>query len=52
MLARYGERVPPFDLQIGQTLGPAERPLGNDSADSMISATTFEHDLTVVTRNV
>jgi predicted nucleic acid-binding protein len=52
VLALYGERVVPFDLQIVRRWGQLSAALGNDSADLMISATALEHGLTVVTRNV
>ena len=52
VLALYGERVLPFDLQIARRWGQLSAILGNDSADLMISATALEHGLTVVTRNV
>ncbi len=52
VLALYGERVLPFDLQIARRWGQLSAALGNDSADLMISATALEHGLTVVTRNV
>ena len=52
VLALYGERVVPFDLQIARRWGQLIAALGNDSADLMISATALEHGLTVVTRNV
>lgn len=52
MLALYGERVLPLDLQIARRWGQLSAALGNDSADLMISATALEHGLTVVTRNV
>jgi len=52
MLALYGERILPFDLQIARRWGRLSAALGNDSADLMISATALEHGLTVATRNV
>ena len=52
MLALYGERVPPFDLQIARRWAQLSAALDNDSADPMISATALEHGLTVVIRNV
>jgi predicted nucleic acid-binding protein len=52
VLAIYGERILPFDLQIARRWGQLSAALGNDSADLMISATALEHGLTVVTRNV
>ena len=51
VLALYGERILPLDLQIARRWGQLSA-LGNDSADLMISATALEHGLTVVTRNV
>ncbi len=52
VLALYGERVLPLDLQIARRWGQLSAAVGNDSADLMISATALEHGLTVVTRNV
>ena len=52
VLALYGERILPFDLQVARRWGQLSATLGNDSADLMISATALEHGLTVVTRNV
>ncbi len=52
MLALYGERVLPFDLQAARRWGALSAALGNESADLMIAATALEHGLTVVTRNV
>jgi predicted nucleic acid-binding protein len=52
VLALYGERIVPFDLQTARRWGALSADLGNDSADLMIAATALEHGLTVVTRNV
>ena len=52
MLALYGERVLPFDVQTARRWGALSAALGNESADLMIAATALEHGLTVVTRNV
>jgi predicted nucleic acid-binding protein len=52
MLALYGARVLPFDLQTARRWGALSAALGNESADLMIAATALEHGLTVVTRNV
>ena len=52
VLALYGERILPFDLQVARRWGQLSAALGNDSADLMIAATALEHGLTVVTRNV
>jgi|SRR6266852_891956 len=52
VLALYGERILPFDLQTARRWGALSAVLGNDSADLMIAATALEHGLTVVTRNV
>jgi toxin FitB len=51
VLALYGERVLPFDLQAARRWGVLSAALGNES-DLMIAATALEHGLTVVTRNV
>ncbi len=52
VLALYGERVLPFDLQAARRWGGLSAALGNESADLMIAATALEHGLTVVTRNL
>ena len=52
MLALYGERILPFDLQTARRWGALSAALGNRSADLMIAATALEHGLTVVTCNV
>jgi hypothetical protein len=52
VLALYGDRILPFDLQIARRWGQLSAALGNDSADLMISATALERGLTIVTRNV
>jgi toxin FitB len=52
VLALYGERILPFDLQTARRWGALSAALGNRSADLMIAATALEHGLTVVTRNV
>ncbi len=52
VLALYGERILPFDLQSARRWGRLSALLGNESADLMIAATALEHGLTVVTRNV
>ena len=51
VLALYGERVLPFDLQTARRWGALSAALGNESADLMIAATALERGLTVVTRN-
>jgi hypothetical protein len=51
ILALYGERILPFDLQTARRWGALSAALGNDSADLMIAATALERGLTVVTRN-
>src|SRR5436189_2613126 len=52
VLALYGERILPFELQTARRWGLLSAALGNESADLMIAATALEHGLTVVTRNV
>ncbi len=52
VLALYGERIVPFELQTARRWGVLSATLGNDSADLMIAATALEHGLTVVTRNI
>jgi toxin FitB len=51
VLALYGERILPFDMQAARRWGAMSAALGNDGADLMIAATALEHGLTVVTRN-
>jgi toxin FitB len=51
VLAIYGERILPFDIQAARRWGALSAALGNDSADLMIAATALERGLTVVTRN-
>jgi predicted nucleic acid-binding protein len=52
VLALYGERIVPFDLQTARRWGTLSASLGNESADLMIAATALERGLTVVTHNV
>jgi predicted nucleic acid-binding protein len=52
VLALYGDRILPFDLQVARRWGELSAALGNDSADLMIAATALEHGLIVVTRNL
>lgn len=52
VLALYGERILPFELQSARRFGRLSAALGHDSADLMIAATALEHGLIVVTRNV
>jgi predicted nucleic acid-binding protein len=52
VLALYGDRVLPFDLQTARRWGAVSAARGNRGADLMIAATALEHGLTVVTRNV
>src|SRR5712692_5059300 len=52
VLALYGERVLPFDLQTARRWGGLSAALGNERADLVIAATALQHGLTVVTRNV
>jgi predicted nucleic acid-binding protein len=51
MLALYGERILPFDLEAARRWGCLSAALGNDSADLIIAATGLARGLTVVTRN-
>jgi predicted nucleic acid-binding protein len=51
VLALYGERVLPFDLQTARRWGALSAAFGDASADLMVAATALEHGLTVVTRN-
>lgn len=51
LLALYGDRILPFDLQAARRWGLLSAAVGNESADLMIAATGLEHGLTVVTRN-
>ena len=52
LLALYGERILPFDLQIARRWGQLSAAFGNDGADLMLSATALEHGLAIVTRKV
>ena len=52
VIALYGDRILPFDLNVARRWGRLSAAIGNDSADLMIAATALEHGLTVVTRNV
>jgi toxin FitB len=52
ILALYGGRIVPFDIQAARRWGALSATLGNDSVDLMIAATALENGLTVVTRNV
>jgi predicted nucleic acid-binding protein len=49
LLALYGDRILPFDLQAARRWGLLSAALGNENL--MIAATGLEHGLTVVTRN-
>jgi toxin FitB len=51
LLALYGDRILPLDLQAARRWGLLSAAVGNESADLMIAATGLEHGLTVVTRN-
>lgn len=52
VLAAYGERILPFDLETARRWGELSAALGHDGADLMIAATGLNHGLTVVTRNL
>ncbi|MCU0838290.1 MAG: type II toxin-antitoxin system VapC family toxin [Rhodospirillales bacterium] len=52
VIALYGDRIVPFDLNVARRWGRLSAAIGNDSADLMMAATALEHGLTVVTRNV
>jgi predicted nucleic acid-binding protein len=52
LIALYGDRILPFDLNVARRWGQLRAALGNDSADLMIAATALEHGLAVVTRNL
>jgi predicted nucleic acid-binding protein len=52
VIALYGDRILPVDLQTSRRWGALSAALGNGSADLMIAAAALEHGLTVVTRNV
>ena len=51
VLALYGERILPFDLQMARRWGQLSAALGNDSADLMIAATALERGLTSIARS-
>jgi predicted nucleic acid-binding protein len=52
VLALYGSRILPFDLEASRRWGQLSAAIGNHSADLQIAATALQHGLTVVTRNV
>ena len=52
LVASYGERILPFDIQSAQRWGRLSASLGHQDPDLIIAATALERDLTVVTRNV
>ena len=52
LVALYGERILPIDLQIARRWGQLADAVGHANADLLIAATALERGLTVVTRNV
>ena len=51
ILQRYQQRILPLSISIAQRWGRLSAELGHNSADLMIAATAFEHNLIVATRN-
>lgn len=51
VLAAYGDRVLPFDLESARRWGQLSAAIGSSGADLQIAATALERGLTVVTRN-
>ena len=52
LVALYGGRILPIDLQIAKRWGRLVDATGHGNADLLIAATALERGLTVVTRNV
>ena len=52
LVALYGQRILPIDLQIAKRWGRLVDAVGHGNADLLIAATALERGLTVVTRNV
>lgn len=52
VLVLYRERILAVDLSTARRWGRLSGALGHDGADLLIAATSLEHGLTVVTRNV
>ena len=52
VLAVYGNRILPVDIETARRWGRLSDTLGHSSADLLIAATALERGLTVVTRNV
>jgi hypothetical protein len=52
VLAAYGDRFLPFDLESARRWGQLSAVIGRNGADLQIAATALERGLTVVTRNV
>ncbi len=52
LVALYGGRILPIDLQIAKRWGRLVDAVGHGNADLLIAATALERGLTVVTRNV
>ena len=52
LVALYGERILPIDLQTARRWGQLADAVGHANADLLIAATALERGLTVVTRNV
>lgn len=52
LVALYGARILPIDLQIAKRWGRLVDAVGHGNADLLIAATALERGLTVVTRNV
>ena len=52
VLALYGNRILPVDIEAARRWGRLAGALGHSSADLLIAATALERGLTVVTMNV
>jgi predicted nucleic acid-binding protein len=52
LIARFGVRILPIDLEAARRWGPLAHRRRDDEIDMLIAATALEHGLTLVTRNV
>lgn len=52
LLQLYGDRILPMSADIARRWGELSWQAGHSGADLVIAATAFQHQLTVVTRNV
>jgi predicted nucleic acid-binding protein len=51
VLATYGDRILPFDLESARRWGQLSAAIGSSGADLQIAATALERGLTIVSRN-